>query len=79
LLTGIPILVAKNTYLGALVEEMGIGRSVECGDTGALEQALHDALEGRGWYAEALAALRDVDVSERIEQNMTAMADGVLG
>lgn len=64
LVTKIPIMVSKDTYVGSLVEEMGIGIAVDGESVDALVSAFSEISAENSWYAKARARLGGLDIQD---------------
>ena len=64
LITKIPIMVSKDTYVGNLVEEMGIGIAIDGESVDSLVAAFSEIRGENSWYAKARARLCDLDVQD---------------
>jgi len=63
ILSKTPILVAKNTHIAKVVEELGIGIGVDVNDD-SLSQALTDAIHCSGWYINAQRVLSELTAEQ---------------
>lgn len=74
LITRVPILVSVDTYVGVLVERMGVGKAVD----GECVEALYEALRGVGqpdsWHAKAKAKLASLDIDDFYTRYEEALA-----
>lgn len=64
LITRIPIMVSKDTYVGDLVEEMGIGIAVDGESADALVAAFSEIRFENSWYAKARARLGELNIQD---------------
>lgn len=64
LITRIPILVSADTYVGTIVERMGVGKAVDGESVEALVEALNSLGQPDSWYAKAKATLASIDIDE---------------
>lgn len=74
----IPILVARNTFVEAEVQRLGIGASVLSGDSDGLLDLLRDVDRPHGWYAKACQRLQEVDAEAYFTAYNRALAESVL-
>lgn len=77
LITKIPIMVSKNTFVGSLVEEMGIGTAVDGESIDALVAALAEIRDENSWYAKARARLGDLNIQDWYDTYQKAL-DAVI-
>ncbi len=64
LITRIPIVVSKDTFVGKIVEEMGIGIAVDGEDVHALIGALSNAFAENSWYTRARNKLDGLNIKD---------------
>ena len=74
LITRIPILVSMDTYVGLLVERMGIGKAVDGESVEALSEALSFVGQPNSWHSKAKANLATLDINDFYERYEEAMA-----
>ncbi len=68
LLTGYPILVAANTFVGSQVQALGIGRTISLQNKEELILALEEATMDNSWYESAANVLEGQMVSKYVSQ-----------
>lgn len=78
IITKIPILVAKNTFLESEVFKIGIGSSVMSDDIDSLVELLRSAIKNEGWYVQALENLNICDASFYFDAYNKALKDSIL-
>ncbi|SJZ74236.1 glycosyltransferase [Sediminibacterium ginsengisoli] len=78
IITGIPILVASGTFIGKMVEQLGIGATVSTGDKDALITLLSNTEQPGSWYQRALKNLTEIDITPYYEAYEKAMKRSVL-
>lgn len=74
LITRIPILVSVDTYIGVLVERMGVGKAVDGESVEALCEVLSGVGQPDSWHAKAKATLASVDINEFYARYEEALA-----
>ena len=74
LITRIPILVSSDTYVGVLVERLGIGRAVNGESADAILEVLSSVGQPDSWYAKAKATLACQDMDDLYKLYEEAMA-----
>lgn len=74
ILTKIPILVSSNTYVGDLVERLGIGRAVDGESVDALVVTLSQIEESGSWYAKAKESLESFDAEKLFQDYDSAIS-----
>ena len=77
ILTGYPILVAANTFVGDQVESLGIGRAVCLQNKDELESLLLDAMSKNSWFESAQKALEVQKITEYVSKQSFAMDKSV--
>lgn len=77
LITKIPIMVSKDTFVGNLVEEMGIGIAVDGESVDALVAAFAEIRVEHSWYAKARARLGDLNIQDWYDSYQKAL-DAVI-
>jgi len=77
ILTGYPILVAANTFVGDQVESLGIGRAICLQNKNELEVALLDAMSETSWFQSAQKVLEVQKISEYVSKQSIAMDKSV--
>ena len=77
LITKIPIMVSRDTFVGSLVEEMGIGIAVDGENVDALIAAFTEARVENSWYAKARARLDDLNIQDWYDMYQKAL-DAVI-
>ncbi len=78
IISKIPILVAKNTFVEREVLRLGIGAAVMPVDVEGLVDLLRVATESRDWYADALTRLHSSDAAVYFDAYDKAMRESVL-
>ena len=78
ILSGIPILVANNTFVGKQIQKYGIGEVVSVKDQDGLSQLLRQAFETESWYSRASGVLRQMSASELYADYERSLAASVL-
>lgn len=73
LITRIPIIVSKDTFVGKLVEEMGIGIAVDGESVEALVAALTNVLIEDSWYIRAKAKLSGLNIQDWYDNYQRAL------
>ena len=73
LLTKIPIMVSKNTYVGNLVEEMGIGIAVDGESMDSIRDALRQISIHGSWYTQSRARLQYLNIQEWQDKYSSSM------
>lgn len=74
LITRIPILVSADTYVGALVERMGVGKAVDGESVDALSEVLDSVGRPDSWHAKAKATLASLDIDDFYARYQKALA-----
>lgn len=74
LITRIPILVSADTYVGALVERMGVGKAVDGESVDALSEVLDGVGRPDSWHAKAKATLASLDIDDFYARYQKALA-----
>lgn len=74
ILTKIPILVSSDTYVGDLVERLGIGRAVNGESVDALVEALSQISASDSWYAKAKKKLESFDADKLFQDYDAAIS-----
>lgn len=77
ILTGYPLLVAANTFVGTQVESLGIGRAVCLKNKKELEVTLLEALSKNSWFESAQKALEVQKINEFVSKQLIAMDKSV--
>lgn len=77
LITKIPIMVSKDTFVGNLVEEMGIGIAVDGESVEALVAAFAEIRNENSWYAKARARLGELKIQDWYDTYQKAL-DAVI-
>lgn len=78
MLTGIPIMVAKDTFVGEETERLGIGATVDLQKEGDLDLKMEAVFKKNSWYAEAVDSLSLLDTLELYDEYENAMHKSVL-
>lgn len=78
IISKIPIVVAKNTFVEEEVLRLGIGASVLSGDVEGLVSLLRKAILPGEWYARALDQLRDCDANLYFDAYEKALEESIL-
>lgn len=77
IISKIPIVVAKNTFLEKEVKRVGIGEAVLSEDVESLKSLLSDAVEFKGWYKQSLDNLNRADANEYFAAYEHAMHESI--
>lgn len=77
ILTGCPILVAANTFVGDQVESLGIGRAICLQNKNELELALMDAMSKNSWFESAQKVLEVKKITDYVSKQSIAMDKSV--
>lgn len=73
LITRIPIMVSKDTFVGKLVEEMGIGIAVDGESVEALVAALTGVFAEDSWYKKAKSKLSGLNIQDWYDNYQSAL------
>ncbi len=77
LITKIPIMVSSGTYIGDLVERMGIGIAVDGENVDSLIAALGNITGRTSWYAKARSRLRNLDIQDWYDAYNAALSTAI--
>jgi len=78
ILSGCPILVASNTYVGGQVESLGIGKAVSILKENELKTTLEDVFIENSWFQKAKENLSSKNIDEYSKKYETAINDSVV-
>jgi|TARA_B110000259_G_scaffold188481_1_gene247980 succinoglycan biosynthesis protein ExoL len=77
IITGYPILVADNTFVGRQVEELGIGKAISISNKLDLEKCINDVFIENSWYKSAIEKLKDTKIINYADDYKYAMDESI--